>query len=87
MMNELEWQAVLYGSKNQDVPKERWGHRIVKAGEQLLMFGGYGGIKEGAGSYLNDLWSFSLQTYKWEQLKTEGDLPEARSNYTIHYWA
>ena len=45
MMNELEWQTVLDAHKSIEVPKERWGHRIVKAGDQLLMFGGYGGIK------------------------------------------
>jgi N-acetylneuraminic acid mutarotase len=51
------------------------------------MFGGYGGVRDGQGYYLDDLWKFDLESYKWEQLTTTGEVPESRSNYTLHLYA
>ena len=50
------------------------------------MFGGYGGIREGQGRYLSDCWKFELGGAEWVRLETSGDIPEGRSNYSLHYW-
>lgn len=52
--------------------------------DELVLFGGFGG-EGNDGKYLNDVWSFSLKDYEWTEIATTGDLPETRSNYTVHY--
>jgi hypothetical protein len=34
---------------------------------------------------MNDLWVYSLESMKWRQVATYGDLPERRSNSTLSY--
>lgn len=79
------WNSVIYQGKGSIVPAARWGHKILKVEEELLLFGGYGGIPEGQGKYLQDIWKFDLHRSSWIPLKTTGSVPEPRSNYTIHY--
>jgi Rab9 effector protein with kelch motifs len=34
---------------------------------------------------MNDLWSFDTVTMTWQEHKTTGAVPSARSNCTLHY--
>lgn len=85
MFCDFNWQETNIKGSQRDSPKERWGHRLIKVNSSLLLFGGFGGIPEGQGNYLNDLWKFDLVKSTWEPLNTTGDCPEPRSNYTIHF--
>jgi N-acetylneuraminic acid mutarotase len=50
---------------------------------QALLFGGFGG-EDSEGRYLDDLWEFDLQAYQWRRVNAVGEVPEKRSNYSIH---
>jgi hypothetical protein len=49
-----------------------------------VLFGGFGGSSSD-GKYLSDVWTFSTSTCTWTPLRTGGQIPESRSNYSLHY--
>lgn len=57
---------------------------VRTSSSQALLFGGFGG-ENSEGRYLDDLWEFNLSTYEWKRLNASGEVPEKRSNYSIHY--
>lgn len=62
----ISWKEATFSPNNQVIPMERWGHKIVKVKNYILLFGGFGGTAEG--KYLNDLWKFDLETYQWSKI-------------------
>lgn len=82
-MESFVWNEIIYNSNNSEVPSMRWGHKFVEIGEKIVMFGGFGGEEDG--KYLNDLWQFDTCLSIWSRVKTTGDIPIGRSNYTMHY--
>lgn len=64
-------------------PSARSGHRMTLWKNFLVLFGGF--IDTGARTtYLNDLWLFDTQEYKWTEMK-QNDLrrPLARSGFSL----
>lgn len=85
MHRNAEWNSVICQGNPHLLPPERWGHKLLKVHDYLLLFGGYGGLPEGQGRYLKDLWKFDLINNRWDELVTVGEIPSERSNYTIHF--
>lgn len=54
-------------------PSPRSGHRMVALKKKLYIFGGFydSGLSY---KYFNDVWCFSLETYKWTEIKPSGIL-------------
>ncbi|KZO97259.1 galactose oxidase [Calocera viscosa TUFC12733] len=65
-------------------PTARSGHRMAAWKHLIVLFGGFydPGIRT---NYLNDLWLFDTQTYKWEQveLKDADRKPSPRSGFSF----
>ena len=61
-------------------PSARSGSQAVMESSQLYFFGGY---TKKNGDYFNDLFSFSLQTYKWLSLDPTPKLPPKRTDHSL----
>jgi len=68
----LRWRSIHPAGNH---PPPRSGAAAVVHENQLLLYGGYGGL-----SRLEDLWSFDFETNTWTQLEYEGPGPGAREN-------
>ena len=68
-------------------PNARWGQSSCLIDEELVIFAGYAGndLFYLDNTYMNDIWTLNLVTFKWDQLKPFGDIPECRSNATMNY--
>ncbi len=68
-------------------PGGRWGSGMVfdAARNRLVVFGGFQGDVNGAGSglYFNDLWAFDVATGTWSQLAPAGSPPSARRQFAM----
>jgi dynein heavy chain len=67
------------GAKIQ-VPAPRGGHTVSLVGDNMYVFGGYGGAGFGRRDF-NDLHTLNTETFKWQQVTTHGEMPEARSDH------
>eukprot|EP00116_Pleurobrachia_bachei_P004962 sb/3465224/ len=61
-----------------DLPSARSGHRIVTAGQSLILFGGYtqrdlSPNEQPRGELKRDLWSFNINSQQWSELKSNPD--------------
>lgn len=63
-------------------PSPRSGHDVAVVGTKLYLFGGCGGDND-AINCLDDLYSFDLETHRWERVPAAAasDLPTARASF------
>lgn len=73
-IKEKKWEKVNTPSG----PSPRSGHRMVCAKRNLVVFGGFYDVGRDY-KYFNDVYLFSLDTYKWKQLEVTGVPPAPRS--------
>ncbi|KAJ3428085.1 hypothetical protein M0812_25717 [Anaeramoeba flamelloides] len=64
---------------NGDSITPRWGHRMVKFDQYLVIFGGF----MINGKYLNDLYYLNLQTNNLKQIETIGKTIKGMSNFSF----
>ena len=57
-----------------DLPLNRKNHVSFALGKQLYIFGGVSRDKR----YLNDLWSYDVDSNSWKEIKAEGSIPSER---------
>ena len=69
------WEAL---SPRGIIPGVRYGHTAVWSvmADGFYIFGGYGG-----GNYLNDLYLYSREANKWEELLPGGSIPSGREHH------
>ncbi|KAI7904461.1 uncharacterized protein BX663DRAFT_505114 [Cokeromyces recurvatus] len=70
--SKAEWDLIMY--KNQG-PSPRSGHISVIYEKKLYVFGGIN-----ANHLYNDIWSFDLITYTWQQIPAVGYIPAPRES-------
>jgi dynein heavy chain len=63
-----------------DVPVQRGGHSATVIGNQMFVFGGYGGSGFARRDF-NDISALDLETWEWRNVECTGELPEARSGH------
>ncbi|RHY04259.1 hypothetical protein DYB28_008512 [Aphanomyces astaci] len=62
------------------LPQCRGSHSATLVDHKMYIFGGYGGNGYGRTDF-NDVHALDLRTWKWEEILTEGEKPEARSSH------
>lgn len=74
-INDKKWEKI----DAPNGPSPRSGHRMVYMKKKLYVFGGFYDNNI-AYKYYNDLFCFSLETYKWQEIKPSGvSVPQPRS--------
>lgn len=63
-------------------PSARSGHRMVAVKKQIIVFGGFNDNTREY-KYFNDVYTFNLETYKWNKLDVVGNAPCPRSACTM----
>jgi N-acetylneuraminic acid mutarotase len=77
---KLDWDKIL-PMEGSPMPEGRIGHASCIVGDYLYIFGGKGLDDK----YLNDIWRFSFQNKKWEEIKPSSEIPKPRSGHTAIY--
>ncbi|KAG5191831.1 hypothetical protein JKP88DRAFT_174058 [Tribonema minus] len=63
------------------VPSPRSGHDVAVVGSKVYLFGGCGGEND-AINCLNDMYTFDLDSHRWETVTAKGDsVPSARASF------
>nr|XP_040574735.1 attractin-like [Lepeophtheirus salmonis] len=62
--NQLEWKRVHF--EGEKAPSPRYGHTAVIHDNRIYMYGG----TMRSGHISKEIWSFHLQTYRWERIST-----------------
>lgn len=62
------------------LPQCRGAHTANLLGSKMYVFGGYGGNAYGRADF-NDVHALELRNWKWAEVPTEGEKPEARSGH------
>lgn len=77
-----EWEKLEIKGK----PSPRSGHRMTRWKQYLVLFGGFFDQVHDT-KYLDDLWLFDTQEFKWIEIKTPEPRPCARSGFQFlcHY--
>lgn len=61
------------------MPSPRIGCALAADNNNLYIFGG-----KNDNTRLNDIWSFSLNDYKFSRLKDEGEIPSIRNGHSMN---
>jgi dynein heavy chain, axonemal len=63
-----------------DVPVQRGSHSATIIGNQMFIFGGYGGSGFARRDF-NDVIALDLETWEWRNIECAGEAPDARSGH------
>lgn len=63
-----------------NAPSPRAGHSATLIGDQLIVFGGYGGLGYSRRD-LDDLYSLNIKSLEWMKILAKGNPPEKRSGH------
>lgn len=64
----------------QNVPTPRAGHSATLIGENIYIFGGYGGLGYSRRD-LDDLYTLNINSWQWSKVQAKGSPPEKRSGH------
>jgi dynein heavy chain len=65
-----------------DVPSPRGGHSATLIGNQMYIFGGYGGAGFARRDF-NDVYALDLDSWEWRSIECTGEVPDARSGHQV----
>lgn len=68
--------------RQEDGPSERASHSACVIGEELVVFGGYGGAGKSR-RHFNDAFVLDCRRWSWRRLAVSGPLPAPRSRYVM----
>lgn len=71
-----KWKRIPCGNVK---PPKRYFHSAAILNHCMYIFGGHGITVE---CFLHDLWAFNLDTHKWKQIHTYGDIPQGVYNHS-----
>ena len=72
------WECI----KAPNGPSARSGHRMMLHKKRIILFGGFHDNNQSF-LYHNDVWLFSLESYAWTKVDTDGIAPTARSGVSM----
>eukprot|EP00388_Colpodella_angusta_P022575 GDKJ01057731.1.p1 GENE.GDKJ01057731.1~~GDKJ01057731.1.p1 ORF type:complete len:866 (+),score=286.93 GDKJ01057731.1:196-2598(+) len=76
-----EWRKI----ESSVCPKPRCSHQAVAYKDYIYIFGGEFATASQF-YHFKDVWRFDIRTNRWEELKTTGVLPSARSGHRMIVW-
>ena len=78
-LRTMKWEPIIPTGPPEDQPLTRDDHTAVNFNDQAMIV--FGGFVDG-GERTNDLWSYSYEGNRWNQIKPQGKSPKARAAHS-----
>eukprot|EP00899_Mesostigma_viride_P027780 jgi/Mesvir1/8187/Mv12484-RA.1 len=75
---DVDSDGGLLAARTEPEPRDHHGAMVINDGQEMLVYGGRGGLEHAFSRPLGDLWSFHFRERRWTRLHTTGPKPYDR---------